>query len=69
MCTVSIKVDEARVRRIDPALTTNDSISQWLQREVDALIERYDDEKAGLMDLETMREKLHQMVREIYSQP
>lgn len=69
MCIVSIKVDEARMRRIDPALTTNDSISQWLQREVDALIERYDGEEAGLMDLETMREKLHQMVREVYSQP
>jgi len=39
MCTVSINIDDAAVRRIDPNLTSHESIVQWLQRQVDELIE------------------------------
>ncbi len=39
MCTVTINIDDATVRRINPNLTTRESISQWLQRQVDELIE------------------------------
>jgi hypothetical protein len=39
MCTVSINIDEAAVRRINPLLTSRESISQWLQRQVDEMIE------------------------------
>ena len=39
MSTVSINIDEAAVRRINPLLTSRESISQWLQRQVDEMIE------------------------------
>lgn len=39
MCTVSINIDDAAVRRINPSLTTRESIVKWLQRQVDELIE------------------------------
>lgn len=39
MCTVSINIDDAIVRRINPLLTSRESIGQWLQSQVDELIE------------------------------
>ena len=39
MCTVSINIDDAIVRRINPLLTTRESIGLWLQHQVDELIE------------------------------
>lgn len=39
MCTVTINIDDATVRRINPNLTSRESISQWLQRQVDELID------------------------------
>ena len=39
MCTVTINIDDAAVRRINPLLTSRESISQWLQHQVDELIE------------------------------
>ena len=41
MCTVTINVDEAKMRRINPKLTTRESINQWLQQWVDTLLEEY----------------------------
>ena len=38
MCTVNINIDDAIVRRINPHLTSRESINQWLQRQVDELI-------------------------------
>ena len=40
MCTVTINIDDAAVRRINPFLTSRESISQWLQHQVDEMIER-----------------------------
>ena len=39
MCTVSINIDDATVRRINPLLTSRESINLWLQRQVDELLE------------------------------
>ena len=39
MCTVSINIDDAIVRRINSHLTSRESIGQWLQHQVDELIE------------------------------
>ena len=40
MCTISIDIDDATVRRINPLLTSRESISLWLQHQVDEMIER-----------------------------
>lgn len=42
MCTVDIKVNDATMRRINPSLTSRDSIGHWLQQRVDELIENYE---------------------------
>ena len=34
MCTVSLNIDETIVRRINPNLTSRESIGQWLQLQV-----------------------------------
>ena len=39
MCTVSINVDEARMQQINPLLTSRESISHWLQHQVDLMLE------------------------------
>ena len=41
MCTVQIKIDDAKMRQINPNLTTTESIGDWLQREVDDLLDDY----------------------------
>ena len=38
MCTVSINVDEATVQLINPGLTSRESISNWLQHQVDLMM-------------------------------
>ena len=30
MCTVNIKDDEATIRRVNPSLTTTESVGQWV---------------------------------------
>ena len=39
MCTVSINIDEAAMLRIDPRLTSQESIGRWLQHQVELMIE------------------------------
>ncbi len=67
MCTVNIKVDDALVRRINPGLSSRESINKWLQEQVNAMIEEMAAEDT--VDLETAREMLHQTIREVYAEP
>ena len=39
MCTVTIKIDVEKVRRINPSLKDMDAITRWAQRLFDNLIE------------------------------
>ena len=39
MCTVNINVDEAMMQRINPGLTSRESIGQWLQHQVDLMMQ------------------------------
>lgn len=38
MCTVTINIDEAQVRKVNPALTSKEDITRWAQQLVDACI-------------------------------
>ena len=67
MCTVNITVDDALVRRINPGLSSRESINKWLQGQVNAMIEEMAAEDT--VDLETAREMLHQTIREVYAEP
>ena len=66
MCTVNIKVDDVLVRRINPGLSSRESINKWLQGQVNAMIEEMAAEDT--VDLETAREMLHQTIREVYAE-
>lgn len=69
MCMVTIKIDEATMRQINPSLSSRESIGQWLQHRVDLMIEEILAKETETMDLETARTLLHQMVKEVYSKP
>lgn len=77
MCTVSVKIDEAMLRGVLPELSSKAAISRWAQELIDLHIRQMHAEKEESMmefkdsefiDVESMREDLHQMVREVYSQ-
>ena len=76
MCLISINVDEAVLRDIRPELDNTAAIRLWAQELIDLRISQMRAEEEGTMmefkdsefiDVETMRENLHQMVREVYT--
>ncbi len=69
MCTVSVKVDEGVIREVLPELESKAAIRVWAQMLIDSHIRELTTKDSELMDVETMREKLHAMVRDVYSQP
>ena len=44
MCTVTLNINEALVRRVNPELTDMESINRWAQQQMDNLIEDLIDE-------------------------
>lgn len=69
MCTVSINIDEATMRQINPLLTSRESIRYWLQHQVDVMIEEMIFEYTETMDVEELRAMLHETVRKEYALP
>lgn len=69
MCTVSINIDEATVRQINPLLTSRESINNWLQHQVDLMIKEMIVEDTDTMDVEELRAMLHETVRKEYARP
>ncbi len=69
MCTVSINIDEATLRRINPLLTSRESISRWLQHQVDLMVEDMIATDNETMDVEELRAMLHETVRKEYARP
>lgn len=69
MCTVSIEVNEKVLRRVDPNLDSTMAIRKWVQQLVNLRTQEMIAENKGLINVETMRENLHQMVKEVYAQP
>ncbi len=69
MCTVSINIDEATLRQINPLLTSRESISRWLQHQVDLMVEDMIATDNETMDVEELRAMLHETVRKEYARP
>lgn len=68
MCTVSINIDEATMRQINPLLTSQESISLWLQHQVDLMIEEMILEDNETKSRETSDPLLHDVtVEELYA--
>lgn len=69
MCTISIEVNEKVLRGVDPNLDSTMAIRKWVQQLVNLRTQEMIAENKGLINVETMRENLHQMVKEVYAQP
>ena len=67
MCTVNIILDDATLRRIDPNLTNIESISRWLQRHVDIMIDEMAADELETMDIEDARIMVHDTIRDEYA--
>ena len=69
MCTVTINIDEATMRQINPNLTSRESIGKWLQHRVDLMMEEMVSQNADTMDVAELRLMLHETVRKEYALP
>ncbi len=78
MCVVSVNVDEAILRGMRPDLDNAAAIRLWAQDLIDQRIRqmRAEEEEplmeckeSEFIDVESMREDLHRMVKEVYAQP
>ena len=63
MCTVSINIDEETMQQIDPNLTTQVSISRWLQHQVNMMLE----EMTRDMTVEELYNVIEQDIKAIYA--
>ena len=68
MCRVTVDVDQEVLMEIDPTLGDAAALRRWVQDLVNHRTRELVAEYSAMMDLETMRENLHQMVRDVYSQ-
>ena len=69
MCTVSVNINEEVIRKVLPDLENTAAIGMWVQMLVDARLRELATKDSELMDVETMRRRLHSMVRDVYSRP
>lgn len=67
MCTVSISIDEATMRQINPLLTNRESIGKWLQHQVDLMIKEMMVEDTKTMEGEELRTMLHGTIQKEYA--
>ena len=65
MCTISLKVNEKRLRKLYPELNNTDAIQSWVQKEIDKRID--DLESKVTMGIEDARTMVHQTIRHEYS--
>lgn len=69
MCTVSIDVNEKLLQDVLSELDNMGAIKQWVQQLVNHRVQELADSQDEVMDVETARRKLHQMIKEVYAQP
>lgn len=67
MCTVSINVNEKLLQDVLPELDNMGAIKQWVQQLVNLRIQELAHSQDEVMDVETARRKLHQMIKDVYA--
>ena len=67
MCTVSVKVNEALLRGINPHLNSPAAIRQWAQQQIDLRIQQMELDDQETMTIEEAREMTLAAVREEYA--
>lgn len=66
MCTVTVEIDEKVLRGVNPNLNSPAAIRKWVQQLVDCHIQEMAAEEDETMDVEDLREMLHETVRKEY---
>ena len=64
MCTVTLNINEAQIRRINPSLTDKASINRWAQRLMDNLIDNLTAEDDDYSLKPYTMEEIHAMIAE-----
>ena len=68
MCTVTVNVDEAMLKELDPNLSDKTAIRRWVQELIDLRIQQMELEDNETMDLEEARAMLHETIRKVYAE-
>lgn len=68
MCTVTVNVDEAMLREMNPNLSDKAAIRRWVQELIDLRIQQMELEDDETMDLEDARAMLHETIRKVYAE-
>ena len=68
MCTVTVNVDEAMLKEMDPSLSDKTAIRKWVQQLIDLRIQQMELEDNETMDLEEARAMLHETIRKVYAE-
>ena len=68
MCTVTVNVDEAMLKEMDPNLSDKTAIRRWVQELIDLRIQQMELEDNETMDLEEARAMLHETIRKVYAE-
>ena len=67
MCTVTVNVDEAMLKEMDPSLSDKTAIRKWVQQLIDLRIQQMAEEDEETISVEEAREMTLKAVREEYA--
>ena len=69
MCTVTVNVDEAMLKEMNPNLSDKASIRRWVQELIDLRIQQMEFEDTETMSVEEARAMTIAAVRKEYARP
>ena len=69
MCTVTVNVDEAMLKEMDPNLSDKTAIRRWVQELIDLRIQQMEFEDTETMSVEEARAMTIAAVRKEYARP
>ena len=67
MCTITVNVDEAMLKEMDPNLSDKTAIREWAQQLIDCRIQEMAEEDEETISVEEAREMTLKAVREEYA--
>ena len=69
MCTVTVNVDEAMLKEMNPNLSDKTAIRKWVQQLIDCRIQEMAEEDEETISVEELRAMLHKTIHEEYAKP
>ena len=69
MCTVTVNVDEAMLKEMNPNLSDKTAIRRWVQELIDLRIQQMEFEDTETMSIEEARAMTIAAVRKEYARP